>query len=148
MNFEASTATLSPFIDPAPWKEFYYGFRVNIRNPYAHTLYERYRKKKGIPRHYPMSDEERFEFELFVIPVLEKRFKTKAPKPYIPLKMRNKLPIDLLKQIYGVTGMGCVDELLEKVKESDRQFAPQDEAADDAENFKEDFEEIEKSAKK
>lgn len=144
MNFEASTKTLSPFIEPAPWKEFYYGFRVNIRNPYAHTLYERYRKKKGIPRHYPMSDEERFEFELFVIPVLEKRFKTKAPKPYIPLKMRSKLPIDLLKQIYGVTGMGCVDEILEKVKESDRQFAPQTEAADDAA----DFEEIEKSTKK
>lgn len=144
MNYEASTATLSPFIDPAPWKEFYYGFRVNIRNPYAHTLYERYRKKKGIPRHYPMSDEERFEFELFVIPVLEKRFKTKAPKPYIPLKMRNKLPIDLLKQIYGVTGMGCVDELLEKVKESDRQFAPQDEAEDDEKEFAE----MEKIAKK
>lgn len=144
MNYEASTATLSPFIEPAPWKEFYYGFRVNIRNPYAHALYERYSKKKGIPRHYPMSDEERFEFELFVIPVLEKRFKTKAPKPYIPLKMRNKLPIDLLKQIYGVTGMGCVDELLEKVKARDRQFAPQTEAADDVE----DFEEIEKRTKK
>lgn len=144
MNFEASTKTLSPFIEPAPWKEFYYGFRVNIRNPYAHTLYERYRKKKGIPRHYPMSDEERFEFELFVIPVLEKRFKTKAPKPYIPLKMRSKLPIDLLKQIYGVTGMGCVDELLAKVKEGDRQFAPQNEATDDVE----DFEENEKSTKK
>lgn len=144
MNYEASTATLSPFLEPAPWKEFYYGFRVNIRNPYAHELYERFRKKKGIPRHYPMSDEERFEFELFVIPVLEKRFKTKAPKPYIPLKMRSKLSIEILKQIYGVTGMGCVDELLEKVKESDRQFAPQDEAADDEKEFAE----IEKSTKK
>lgn len=144
MNYEVSTTTLSPFIEPAPWKEFYYGFRVNIRNPYANALYERYRKKKGIPRHYPMSDEERFEFELFVIPVLEKRFKTKAPKPYIPLKMRRKLPIDLLKKIYGVQGMGCVDELLEKVKESDRQFATQNEAAYAAE----DFEGSEKSTKK
>lgn len=144
MNYEASTETLSPFIEHAPWKEFYYGFRVNIRNPYAHELYERYQKYKGIPRMFGLSDEERFEFELLVIPVLEKRFKTKAPKPYIPLKMRNKLPIDLLKQIYGVTGMGCVDELLAKVKEGDRQFAPQTEAADDAE----DFEEIEKSTKK
>ena len=145
MQYDANDVqSLSPFIEPEPWREFYYGFRVNIRNPYAYTLYERYRKKKGIPRHYPMSDEERFEFELFVIPVLEKRFGVKAPRPLIPPKIREKLPIELLKQIYGVTGMGCVDELLAKVKEGDRQFAPQTEAADVAENF----EEIEKNTKK
>lgn len=107
--------SLSPFIEPEPWREFYYGFRVNIRNPYVHTLYERYRKKKGIPCQFPMSDEARFEFEIAVIPHLEKRFHVTAPRPYIPLKMRNKLSIDLLKRIYGIKGMECVDELLEKV---------------------------------
>lgn len=116
--------SLSPFIEPEPWREFYYGFRVNIRNPYVHALYERYCKKKGISRHFPMDDDKRFEFEIAVIPHLEKRFHVTAPRPYIPLKMRNKLSIDLLKQIYGIKGMDCVDELLEKAQERDKPYEP------------------------
>lgn len=145
MSFDCTKNLHMPFIvDPDIHSWCYCGFRVNIQNPYCHELYRRFEKSRNLPTMFPISEKERFEFEQIVIPHLEKRFGVKAPRPMIPPKIREKLPIELLKQIYGVTGMGCVDELLEKVKESDRQFAPQTEAADDAE----DFEEIEISTKK
>lgn len=77
-----------------------YGYRVNILNPYIGSLYRRFIEKNNIPPWRPLSDEERFEFELAVIPHLEKKFKCKAPPPDIPPTIRERLPLDLLRRIY------------------------------------------------
>lgn len=91
-----------------------YGYRVNIRNPYVHTLWVRYHEKHDLPMHYPISDAERFEFELAVIPHLEKKFGVKAPAPYVPPKTRERLSVELLKRIYGVKGMDIVQDPIKK----------------------------------
>ena len=79
-----------------------YGYRVNIRNPVAAELWRRYRKKLGLPSWCPCSDEERFEFELVAIPFLESRTHEAAPPVTLPLRIREKLPLDLLARLYGV----------------------------------------------
>ena len=44
-----------------------YGYKINIsQKPYS-ELYERYKKYKKIPKHIPLSDDERLEFEKFVL---------------------------------------------------------------------------------
>lgn len=44
-----------------------YGYRINIsQEPYS-ELYERYKKYKNIPKHIPLSDDERAEFENYVL---------------------------------------------------------------------------------
>ena len=44
-----------------------YGYRINIsQKPYS-ELYERYKKYKDIPKHIPLSDDERAEFERYVL---------------------------------------------------------------------------------
>ena len=43
------------------------GYRINInQKPYS-ELYERYKKYKNIPKHIPLSDDERLEFERYVL---------------------------------------------------------------------------------
>ena len=79
-----------------------YGYRVNIRNPVAAELWRRYRKKLGLPSWCPASDEERLEFEIQVIPYLESRFHEAAPPVTLPLRIREKLSLDLLARLYGV----------------------------------------------
>ncbi len=44
-----------------------YGFRINIAHPRIAPLYERFRRWKGIPYGMPLSDDERFEFESYII---------------------------------------------------------------------------------
>lgn len=44
-----------------------YGYRININHPKVRKLYERYKKWKGIPPATPMSDNERLEFEMYLI---------------------------------------------------------------------------------
>lgn len=88
-----------------------YGYRVNIRNPYIYDLYRRFKRKRNIPIWCPLSDEERFEFELAVIPHLEKRFKCKAPPPNLPPRIRDKLQIELLIELYGAKNMDALKEL-------------------------------------
>ncbi len=91
-----------------------YGYRVNIRNPYINNLYRRWRAKNKIPAGMPMSDAQRFEFELAVIPHLEKKFRSKAPAPNIPHRVRERLSVELLKRIYGVKGMDIVQDPIKK----------------------------------
>lgn len=91
-----------------------YGYRVNIRNPYVHTLWVRYHEKHDLPMHYPISDAQRFEFELAVIPHLEKKFKSKASAPNISRRVRERLSVELLKRIYGVKGMDIVKDPIKK----------------------------------
>ncbi len=100
--------TLSPWIAEGVNP---YGYRVNIQNPYINSLYRRCCKAKGIPPWCPLSDEERMEFELAVIPHLEKRFNRKAPAPNIPPRVRDRLSVQTLKRIYGVKGMEIVKDI-------------------------------------
>lgn len=112
MQYDANDAQiLSPWLDEGVNP---YGYRVNIRNPYVHTLWVRYHEKHELPMHYPISDAERFEFELAVIPHLEKKFRSKAPAPYVPTKIRERLSVELLKRIYGVKGMDIVQDPIKK----------------------------------
>lgn len=112
MQYDANDAQiLSPWLDEGVNP---YGYRVNIRNPYVHTLWVRYHEKHELPMHYPISDAERFEFELAVIPHLEKKFGVKASAPYVPPKTRERLSVELLKRIYGVKGMDIVQDPIKK----------------------------------
>ena len=43
-----------------------YGYRLNLHHPVVSELYDRFKDWKGIPRRYPLSDKERFEFEEYV----------------------------------------------------------------------------------
>lgn len=49
-----------------------YGYRVNIAHPAVAPLYERFRRWKGIPRNFPMSDAERLEFESYILEKVKK----------------------------------------------------------------------------
>lgn len=40
-----------------------YGYRLNLNHYIVRDFYWRYKKKNGIPRSYPLSDSERFDFE-------------------------------------------------------------------------------------
>lgn len=42
-----------------------YGYKYNLNNPVIKQLYERYKKKKGLPN-FPLSDKERHNFEQHV----------------------------------------------------------------------------------
>lgn len=44
-----------------------YGYRVNINHPRVAELYERYKRWKGIAHTTPMSDNERTEFETYIL---------------------------------------------------------------------------------
>lgn len=102
---------LSPWIDEGVNP---YGYRVNIRNPYINGLYRQWRKDNEIPAGMPMTDAQRFEFELAVIPHLEKKFRSKAPAPNISRRVRERLSVELLKRIYGVKGMDIVQDPIKK----------------------------------
>lgn len=43
-----------------------YDYLVNINHPLIQPLYYRFKQWKGIPRRFPLSDEERFEFENYI----------------------------------------------------------------------------------
>lgn len=40
-----------------------YGFCVNISDPRIRKKYESFKQRKGLPQHFPISDQERLEFE-------------------------------------------------------------------------------------
>lgn len=40
-----------------------YGYRLNVNDPEVRTEYDAFRRRKGIPYNFPLSHEERFEFE-------------------------------------------------------------------------------------
>lgn len=111
---------LSPWIDEGVNP---YGYRVNIRNPYVHTLWVQYHEKKDLPMHEPISDAQRFEFELAVIPHLEKKFRSKAHVPNIPHRVRERLSVELLKRIYGVKGMDIVQDIKKEPPSAERKAA-------------------------
>ena len=43
-----------------------YGYRYNVNHPKINELYRRYKKWKGIPSNFPMSNEQRLEFECYI----------------------------------------------------------------------------------
>lgn len=52
-----------------------YGYLVNINHSLIQPLYYRFKQWKGIPRRFPLSDEERFEFEKYIIKKFSKNWK-------------------------------------------------------------------------
>lgn len=44
-----------------------YGYKLNVNHPKINDLYRRYKKWKGLPDSKPLSDEQRFEFEGYVL---------------------------------------------------------------------------------
>jgi len=49
-----------------------YGFRLNINNPRINDLYRRYKIWKGLAANLPITDNQRREFENYVIAMLKK----------------------------------------------------------------------------
>lgn len=97
MNYTSNEDMSSPWIEEGVNA---YGYRVNISHKDIYPLYQRFRKKHNMPCWYAMGDDERLEFELAVIPHLEKKFKCKAPPPDIPQCIRERLSLELLRRIY------------------------------------------------
>ncbi len=97
MNYTSNENLSSPWIAEDRRS---YGYRVSILHPYIYPIYQRFRKKNNIPTWCPLSDDERLEFELAVIPHLEKKFKCKAPPPNISPRVLENLPLELLRRIY------------------------------------------------
>lgn len=44
-----------------------YGYKLNINHPKIRNLYKRYCKWKGLSLNYPLTDEQRKEFEGYVL---------------------------------------------------------------------------------
>ena len=94
-----------------------YGYRVNIRCPYISDLWKRWRRKyEPTEINFPASDESRLTFECDVIPHLERRFRSKAPAPYLPPSLRDKLPVELLERIYGEENVRAVRDRIQSIK--------------------------------
>lgn len=53
-------------------KQNKYGFKLNINNARINELYRRYKAWKGLPVNLPIDDEQRREFEKYVLQTLEK----------------------------------------------------------------------------
>ncbi len=43
-----------------------YGYEINITEPNIAPLYLKYKKSHNIPPHYPMSDRQRYDFEISI----------------------------------------------------------------------------------
>lgn len=48
-----------------------YGYALNINHPRIATWFSRYKAEKGLPEHYPVSDQEREEFEVRIFNALK-----------------------------------------------------------------------------
>lgn len=57
-----------------------YGYKLNINHPQIKSLYYRYKKSKNLPEHFPLSDEQRREFEAEILKRIKARDKTGAHK--------------------------------------------------------------------
>lgn len=55
-----------------------YGYQINITHPKIKPLYERYKKWKNISNWCPLSDEERLEFESYILKKTEGKDETKT----------------------------------------------------------------------
>lgn len=55
-----------------------YGYQVNILDPKILPLYQRFKKSKGIPPHFPCSDAERLEFEEYILNWYLKKYPEKT----------------------------------------------------------------------
>ena len=44
-----------------------YGYKLNVNHPQIRILYERFKKWKGYASNLPLSDEQRFEFEAYIL---------------------------------------------------------------------------------
>lgn len=53
-------------------KQNKYGFVLNINNSRINELYRRYKAWKGLPQNLPIDNEQRLEFEKYVLQTLKK----------------------------------------------------------------------------
>ena len=49
-----------------------YGYRYNVNHPQIRQRYSRYKRSIGVPEHFPISDQQRFEFEQYMDKLYEK----------------------------------------------------------------------------
>jgi hypothetical protein len=82
-NYNNSNKNNSVFLFNNP-----YGFKININHPLINTIYRRFKDYKRIPAKSPLSNNERKEFENFLIH--SKEFKTilKQTGETIPLFLK------------------------------------------------------------
>lgn len=50
-----------------------YGYLLDLKDPFVRKMYDRYRKKLGIPHGCPLSDAQRVDFETTLIDWLNER---------------------------------------------------------------------------
>lgn len=67
---------------PASQKDMFtienqYGYKINISHPAILPIYEKYKRSRGLPLQFPISDKERLVFEGQIFKVWEKRAKRK-----------------------------------------------------------------------
>ena len=53
-------------------KQNKYGFRLNINHPRINELYRRFKEWKSLPANLPLDNEQRLEFENYVLQTLKK----------------------------------------------------------------------------
>ena len=53
-------------------KQNKYGFKLNINNARINELYRRFKEWKGLPANLPIDNEQRLEFEKYVLQTLKK----------------------------------------------------------------------------
>lgn len=61
-NFNNNNKQINIYCNPNK-----YGYKLNINHPYINSLYVRYCKWKNILLTFPLTDQQRFEFEQYVI---------------------------------------------------------------------------------
>lgn len=49
------------------------GYRINVNHPKIKPLYEAYHRHVGVPLHIHLSHEQRMEFEMMVLRLIEKK---------------------------------------------------------------------------
>lgn len=57
-----------------------WGYKVNITHPDVAPIYEKWLKDHNLRRQFPLSDEERFAFEDFAIPIILKMSENKKER--------------------------------------------------------------------
>lgn len=50
-----------------------YGYRINVNHPKVRNKYNRYKTWKGVPLSEPLSDEQRLEFEIYLLKKRQKQ---------------------------------------------------------------------------
>lgn len=61
--------------DPAVMLPNKYGYRLNLNNAVIRAMYERYKVRENLPPHFPVSDNQRRDFEKHVLGYFAKQYR-------------------------------------------------------------------------